>query len=1150
MKKLFGDAGYEVITAQDGKAALDLFAQEQPDVVLLSAMLSKVNGFDVCRQIKESDSGKGTAVIIATSVYKGQKYRVKAIHENKASEFVEKPIPDEQLLEIVRRYAGETQALISSKRDSIREKQREIAEEVAEESTIDSMLDASLKPSTARPVSPSAAPPEPVKAPPPVARVRPGPTAAEPEPRVLDVEKLLKDEIASTVLAQEVKSAPVDSDESLDRLLSDTLSGLGISLDTKDRAKAPKPAPAPAPVAAAAAAPAAPAAPAATAVAPVMPDTGQLKIKQLEEDILRDKDAEDSAKAVERLMMSFDTDLERKLSDTLSGVGLSDTSIGKVIESPRPEPEEEVVEEGQKFGEYALIEKIGHGGMAELFKAKKRGHEGFQKIVAIKRILPHLSDNKELVTMFIDEAKIAAQLTHQNIANIFDFGKIDNSYYIAMEHVDGFDLKKVLSKAKEIKIRVPHKIAAYIALQIASALDYAHHKKDFNNKEMNIVHRDVSPQNILISREGEVKLVDFGISKAESKIHHTVKGALKGKLLYMSPEQAWGKNVNKSSDIYSLGIVLCEMVSGKVLFEDSSEFDVLEKVRSGKIPLLDNELNNLPPRLKQIVDKALMIDSAKRYQNAASMIKDLHDYLHAGGAVPTPKDLAQILIRVFPDYFGLKEAEVQHLSFDEFQEGAESAAPKPPSEETVLLGQDEMAGLQAMPVETRARAAAPPAVNEEIIVSSQAKPADKPSSAPTAPFLTPVAAAPAKPMEPPTPTPQLKPAADQRKPLEIRKPAEAKKAPEPVKPPPKKAPEPKKPVEVRKAPEPVKAPEPKPAPAAPAAPKAPVVPKAPVAPKPADDKSPTKLLKEQKRASQAPAFTAAAPAGKPFPKGILIGAAAGVVIIILLIVLFMGGGKKEPEPAPGTRQEQAGPSEPSSEPGTSSGEPAPGETGETPSSTAPGPSQTAPVAGTRPDAKTPPPGTPQPPQPVRPNVQPAAIGVIPGAQGTSSVPLPTSGLPFLPPQPAPAAPAPVPTAPAPPPATAPRPAATPAVQPRSDFQLGLPTAQDQVKTGDLVALTSDVKPPKPVAQPSPSNPSDAAKRINIRGKVTVTCGLLVSHTGAVEKVIIRSVSPPNAGPIYSGPVQSALAKWRYTPAEKSGVKVKVWTNVTLAFEVR
>ena len=204
--------------------------------------------------------------------------------------------------------------------------------------------------------------------------------------------------------------------------------------------------------------------------------------------------------------------------------------------------------------------------MAEVFKAKRSGVEGFEKIVAMKRILPHLSDNKEFVDMFVDEAKMVAGLTHPNIVQIFDLGRIDTSYYIAMEYVHGRDLRTILRRAKEKGLRMPLDLCLRIVSQVCSALEYAHRKKDERGRPMEIVHRDVSPQNILISFEGEVKLTDFGIAKAATKASTTDRGALRGKLLYMSPEQAWGRPMDRRSDVFSLGIVLYEMMTDKKPF--------------------------------------------------------------------------------------------------------------------------------------------------------------------------------------------------------------------------------------------------------------------------------------------------------------------------------------------------------------------------------------------------------------------------------------------------------------------------------------------------------------------------------------------------------------------------------------------------------
>lgn len=305
------------------------------------------------------------------------------------------------------------------------------------------------------------------------------------------------------------------------------------------------------------------------------------------------------------------------------------------MSEPRPS---NVLEE---YGNYYLLEKIAVGGMAELFKAKQRGVQGFQKIVAIKRILPHLSDNDEFVTMFIDEAKLAAQLTHPNIVQIFDLGKASGSYYIAMEFVDGRDLRSLLRKVREYRLPFPEPVAAFVAMKVAVALDHAHRKKGLNDKELKLVHRDISPQNILISYDGAVKLVDFGIAKAASKNTQTLAGALKGKLLYMSPEQALGQPLDNRSDLYSLGLVLFELLTGERCFQADSELGVLEKVRMGRVSDVQALNPNISREMTAIVNKCLQKSVESRYPSARFLERDLKDLLVRQGSEPTDHDVAE-----------------------------------------------------------------------------------------------------------------------------------------------------------------------------------------------------------------------------------------------------------------------------------------------------------------------------------------------------------------------------------------------------------------------------------------------------------------------------------------------------------------------------
>jgi serine/threonine protein kinase len=307
--------------------------------------------------------------------------------------------------------------------------------------------------------------------------------------------------------------------------------------------------------------------------------------------------------------------------------------------APAAEAEEEPVLE--QFGNYNLLEKVAVGGMAELFKARQRGVHNFEKTVAIKRILPHLSDNDEFVRMFIDEAKLAAQLSHPNIVQIYDLGKASGFYYIAMEYVDGRDLRSLLRKVREYKLPMPEALAAAVIMKIASALDYAHRKRAIDDKELKLVHRDVSPQNILISYEGAVKLVDFGIAKAATKSTQTHSGALKGKLLYMSPEQALGEPLDGRSDIYSLGLVLAELLTGERCFQADSELGVLEKVRLGKVVDIRTVNPGISAEMGAILAKVLQKDLDQRYASARLLERDLKALLAKQGYEPSEHDLAE-----------------------------------------------------------------------------------------------------------------------------------------------------------------------------------------------------------------------------------------------------------------------------------------------------------------------------------------------------------------------------------------------------------------------------------------------------------------------------------------------------------------------------
>ncbi|HEX6902051.1 MAG TPA: TonB family protein [Thermoanaerobaculia bacterium] len=329
---------------------------------------------------------------------------------------------------------------------------------------------------------------------------------------------------------------------------------------------------------------------------------------------------------------------------------------------------------GERFGQYTLLDRIAVGGMAEVWKARMRGVEGFQKTVAIKKILPHMTDNAEFVGMFIDEAKLAAQLSHPNIVHIYDLGKIGRDYYIAMEYVEGKDLRSLLNAARRRGMGLPLGLALLIAARVASALDYAHRRRDDDNREIGLVHRDVSPQNVLLTLEGDVKLCDFGIAKAVSKASHTLVGALKGKLQYMSPEQAWGRPVDGRSDIFSLGAVLFEMITGERLFPGDSEMSVLESVRQGRTRTPRQIDPSVPAEVDEIVARAIAIDPDSRFQTAGEMKQRLEAALAALKPSPGPTDLAAFIQRAVEP-----EPEPVEPVASPYMAAAPAAAPAPSS---------------------------------------------------------------------------------------------------------------------------------------------------------------------------------------------------------------------------------------------------------------------------------------------------------------------------------------------------------------------------------------------------------------------------------------------------------------------------------------
>lgn len=302
------------------------------------------------------------------------------------------------------------------------------------------------------------------------------------------------------------------------------------------------------------------------------------------------------------------------------------------------------------FGKYILLDKIATGGMAEIYLAKAPGAENVSKFVAIKRILPQYSNNHEFIEMFKEEAKIAIHLTHANVVSINEFGEQNGLFYLAMQYMDGKNLRQSLNRLKKEKKYFTLPQVVHMIKEAAKGLDHAHRCVDgTTGTPLNITHRDISPQNIMLSYDGEVRIIDFGIAKAESKIETTRAGTLKGKFGYMSPEQAEGYEVDFRTDIFSLGIVLWELLAQDRLFISNNEINTLKKIRECHVPSLRKLDPNIPQELERITNKALARDRTLRYQSAEELAHDLQVFLNKHYPEFTVRDLSQSLKTIFSE---------------------------------------------------------------------------------------------------------------------------------------------------------------------------------------------------------------------------------------------------------------------------------------------------------------------------------------------------------------------------------------------------------------------------------------------------------------------------------------------------------------------
>ncbi|MEA2326819.1 MAG: eukaryotic-like serine/threonine-protein kinase [Thermoanaerobaculia bacterium] len=610
VKQALAGQPFEAWFAKDGEEALRVIDSRQPRLIVLSSVVPKVSTSDLIRAIRGRDVLQHTPILLTVSGYRGESPRADAVRLG-ASDILPKPYSEVEFLGKVQQMLGVARAGWSPVLDG----------------------DFTVRMATL-----------------------PAPANGQLTSNEIFGELLDDDKSPSNAARK-----PMSQKDDVDKMLADTLAGM-MPQRRRDTKEIPVAAPAPAP-------PPAAAAPLSPATAPPKPRPSSPALDKRFQDTLSglEKNARRPTMSGTLPTPTVVTPIPtpppaaprpaapppaapdanetvRIAIPKLERMPISQPIFPAVVPASHPEDEEPI--DGTKFGQYVLLEKIATGGMAEVWKARMRGVEGFQKIVAIKKILPHLSDNQDFIEMFVDEAKLAAQLNHNNIIHIYDLGKIQSSYYIAMEYIDGYDLKNILKKAQERDQPLSVEIALFVASKIAAALDYAHRKRDFEDKEMGLVHRDVSPQNVLISEEGDIKLCDFGIAKAASKASHTQAGALKGKLQYMSPEQAWGRNIDKRSDIFALATVLFEMLTARKLFSGDNELSILEQVREARVTPPSQFNDEVTPQIDAIVLKALQKDPANRYQTAGEMQRDLDAVLYSFKPTPTSADLAIYMHRL------------------------------------------------------------------------------------------------------------------------------------------------------------------------------------------------------------------------------------------------------------------------------------------------------------------------------------------------------------------------------------------------------------------------------------------------------------------------------------------------------------------------
>jgi len=319
----------------------------------------------------------------------------------------------------------------------------------------------------------------------------------------------------------------------------------------------------------------------------------------------------------------------------------------------------------RRLGKYTLVRRLAAGGMAEVFLAIQRSVGGFEKLIVIKRILRSLDHDSAYVDMLLHEARVAATLSHPNVVQVFDVGSVEGEFFIAMEHVHGEDLRTVVRQMKSRNVpEFPVEHALSIVLGVCAGLGYAHEKRDLDGRPLHIVHRDISPQNVVVTFSGGVKLVDFGIAKSDGGKTEGVSddsdiGRLKGKIPYMSPEQARGETVDWRSDIFAAGVMLFELTTGRRLFKGGSEFETLKLICDGPYPLPSEVHEGYPPALEAIVVRALARDRGDRWQSAREMQSALEEFVRVERLPVSPVTLSGLMRTLFEEKLQRHSAALQ-----------------------------------------------------------------------------------------------------------------------------------------------------------------------------------------------------------------------------------------------------------------------------------------------------------------------------------------------------------------------------------------------------------------------------------------------------------------------------------------------------------